>query len=419
MTEMADHESLLASRFAALATSDRGDWTDVRRRSRRMQLRRTALLLAVTVAAVVLAAPALGLHRVIIDWVKAEPAPERTQLEFLQLGVIAPKDMDPGVIPNSARKAMTATTSQGTFTLSVAPTNAGGLCWQWSDYLGGCSRDRSGTDSGEAGDLNPFALDATMDTDEQGTVSVVTGRLLGDDIERLVLKYEDGETAEIPFVWVSPPIDAGFYLFEVPAGHRVRGQRATALVATDSDGTEVARQTFPVPRPEDVLRTMRLPDGTTTSLPARALVKRARKVIEIRMENGTRRAAWVMPASDGEQCYVFGGGSGCTIRGVKPHPLGAGLQGGPTVLLAGLVRPDVAVYELRYQDGTVERLEPVEGFILHEITSDHYPRGHRLEHIRALDGDGDVLAQQNIGTGAAIYPCERPVDIGHGVMACP
>ena len=53
------------------------------------------------------------------------------------------------------------------------------------------------------------------------------------------------------------------------------------------------------------------------------------------------------------------------------------------VLLAGQVREDVATYELRYEDGAVERLHPVEGYILHEIPSSHYVRGHRLELVIA------------------------------------
>lgn len=416
MTEMTDHESLMASRFAALATRDSGDWPDVRRRSRRMHRRRVAFVLAATVGAIVLAAPALGLHRVIVDWFHADRASDRTQLEFLQLGVLAPKGMDPGVIPGSARKVLTAHTSRGTYTLSVAPTKAGGFCLQWSNYVGGCTRKQSFPD--KAGDLNAWALGTSTEVDEEGTVSVVSGTLLGDDIERLVVEYEDGDGAEIPFVWVSAPIDAGFYLFEIPVEHRARGARATALVATDGEGEEVARQNFRFPRPEDVLRSMRLPDDTIVTLPAKALAEQARKVVEIRMSNGQRRAVWVMPASDGEQCYVFGGGSGCSGN-VEPVPLGAGLQGGATVLLAGRVRSDVAIYELRYEDGTIERLNPVEGFILHEITPEHYPRGHRLDRVRALDREGQELARQSIGTGAALYPCQRPIDIGHGVMACP
>ena len=420
MTDMAEYESLLASRFAALATHEAGDWLEVRRRARRMRVRRAALLLAAALATVVVAAPALGLHRVVVDWFEAEPASGRTQLEFLQLGVIAPEGMDPGVIPNSARKVTTVRLSRRAYTLSVAPTRAGGFCWQWSDYVGSCTRDRTESYPSEAGNLNVFALGAGFQADEEGTVSRVSGRLLGENIERLSLEYEGGTTAEVPFVWVSEPIDAGFYLYEVPEQHLKRGDRARALVATDSDGTTVARMKFPVPRPEDIDRPVRLPDGERTQLPTNALVGKARRLIDFRAENGARITTWVIPRADGSRCYVYTRGRTCIPLGQEAHPLGAGMHGGGTVLVAGQVRSDVVIYELRYEDGTVERLEPVESFILHEITASHYSRGHRLERIRALDRDGAVLAQQAVRTNAfGVYPCEKPVDVGHGVMACP
>jgi hypothetical protein len=93
MTDFADHESLLAQRFALLASSDDGDWLEVRRRARRSQRRRAALLATAVVAAIAVAAPALGVHRAILDWLQAEPATERTQLV-----APAPGWTDPDVI---------------------------------------------------------------------------------------------------------------------------------------------------------------------------------------------------------------------------------------------------------------------------------------------------------------------------------
>src|SRR6188472_3676806 len=110
MSEMPDRESLLATRFAALTTPDPGDWLDVRRRARRSRVRKAALLLAAAIAAMLVAAPALGLRpRVIVGWLGAEPAPHDTQVEFDQLvgGAGGPLQFDPQVIPNAARKVTT------------------------------------------------------------------------------------------------------------------------------------------------------------------------------------------------------------------------------------------------------------------------------------------------------------------------
>jgi hypothetical protein len=93
MTEFAPYEALLAHRFALLASSDDGDWLDVRHRARKTQQRRAAVLAAAVVAAIAVAAPALGVHRVIVNWFQAGPASERTQL-----ATPAPEWTDPDVI---------------------------------------------------------------------------------------------------------------------------------------------------------------------------------------------------------------------------------------------------------------------------------------------------------------------------------
>ncbi len=102
-------------------------------------------------------------------------------------------------------------------------------------------------------------------------------------------------------------------------------------------------------------------------------------------------------------------------------PLVAGIGGGERpVILSAQVTGDVAFLVLEYEDGTVERLEPVEGFVLREIASAHYSRGHRLVLVRALDPDGKELARQAFRPDSAgTYPCDEPVDIGRGVKACP
>lgn len=96
MSQFADYESLLAQRFAQLATPESGDWLDVRRRARKTRRRRAALLAAAVLATIAVAAPALGVHRLIVDWFQAGPASERTQL-----AAPAPEWMDPDVILSS------------------------------------------------------------------------------------------------------------------------------------------------------------------------------------------------------------------------------------------------------------------------------------------------------------------------------
>jgi hypothetical protein len=206
----------------------------------------------------------------------------------------------------------------------------------------------------------------------------------------------------------------------IPSKHLRRGHQLTAVTALDDAGKVLARQTFQLTPPQDIERVVQLPDGQTSLLPRKAIVARARKLIDFQSEGGTRVTLWVMPSTDGGRCYVFDRGSGCPSQ-ADADPLGAGLLGGGRpLLIGGEVRSDVATYELRYQDGVVERLRPVQGFILHEISGRHYQRGHRLNLVRALDREGRELARLRVHPEATgVYPCEKPVDIGHGVMACP
>ena len=427
MTEFADYESLLAERFAQLTTADSGDWLDVRRRARRMRVRRAALLAAAVIAAALVTAPALGLHRIVVDWLEADPAPGRTQLQFLQLGVGAPPGMDPGVVPNSARKVAEVEHDGKVGVLWVAPTKRGGFCVLWTAFFGGgCIPDRASLATHivrSRDDVKPILLGLAYSGDptDGGIVQSFSGHLLEPKMERLVVSYADGEEAEVPVAWVTPPIDAGFYTYWIPKEHRRPGRHMTALTALDDAGRILARQTFQLTPPQEVERLVRLPDGEIAFLPRKAIVERARKLIDFLSKSGVRVTLWVIPSTDGGRCYVFNRGSGCPTMQVEAHPLGAGLHGGGRpVLIAGEVRSDVATYELHYEDGVVERLRPIEGFILHEISERHYQRSHRLNLVRALDREGRELARLPVRADATgVYPCEKPIDIGHGVMACP
>ena len=249
MTEMPDHESLLAARFAALATPDAGDWLDVRRRARRGRVRKAALVLAAAIAAMLVAAPALGLRpHVIVEWLGAEPAPQDVQVWFQQLVARpgGPLENDPRVPPNSARRVTTVEHDGTEHVLWVAPTTRGGFCFSWTDLFGGCVADRElPRTSGRPGELNPILLGASW----QGNGEVLKqggGSLLLPETNRLTLEYVDGSESEIPVVWVSAPIDAGFYLYWIPPEHREPGHEAAALVARDHDGTVLARQLNPM-----------------------------------------------------------------------------------------------------------------------------------------------------------------------------
>jgi hypothetical protein len=425
MTDLSDQA--IRERLDAHTHSAEGaDWDDVLRRARRAQRGRFAGALVVVVAAVVVTATALGLDRTVVDWFTAEPAPERVQLDFLRLSVGAPAGMDPHVIPNAARKITVVQHEGMTHVLWVAPTERGGFCMTWTELYGGCVGERSEPPpppEGYGADLHPFLLGATYSSDSKGVVQMIGGSVLAEQTDRLVAEYADGASEEIPILWVSAPIDAGFYLRWIPADHQRPGHQLTALVAEDTEGDVVARQTFLLRAPPpDIEVQKQLPNGERVQLPAKALADRARPIIDFRAENGERQTLWLMPSRDGGSCYVSNRGSGCRPKNFKSNPpLATGIAGGgPPVLFEGQAGTDVAVVELRFQDGDVERIEPVQGFIFHAIPSRHYALGHRLELAVALDQHGRELARRPYEPhSAGVYPCEKPVDQGYGEKMCP
>jgi hypothetical protein len=388
-----------------------------RRRSRTL-----VFALAAAVVALIVGGAAFAVERVVVPWFDAEPAPERVQLSFARLDVGATPDMESGVLAGAARRVTAVEIAGRWRVLWVAPTKAGGFCETWTNLFAGCTRDREPPRRLREGrDVHTFELGVTQSQNARGIVTMISGRLLATETERLELRYADGETTELRVVWVSPPIDAGFYLYEVPESHRRVGHQVSELVALDGGGDVIARQTFPLPPASEVEHPVRLPDGELVSLPEKAIVSRARKVIERTAWDRTRLWLWVMPTRDGGECFVSNRMGGCPPRDYELEiPMAAGIAGGDLVLFEGQVRSEVALVELHYEDGVVERLRPVEGFILHDIPKRQYERGHRLALAVALGDGGTVLDRDRYRPDSpGVYPCAQPVDIGHGVKACP
>ena len=59
--------------------------------------------------------------------------------------------------------------------------------------------------------------------------------------ERLQVTYQDGRRDTVPFAWVTSPIRAGFFVYDL-ATHRHPGQRPVALTLLDANGKSLSRQ---------------------------------------------------------------------------------------------------------------------------------------------------------------------------------
>jgi hypothetical protein len=383
------------------------------------------LVAAIALAALVVA-PALGLHRQFVDFWDSESAPDRVETSFADLDIGAPPGMAPGVIADQARRVLRRRVSdRHIVTIWAAPTKAGGFCSHAQireisggsrGGSGGCDRDRVLGLAPGVTIPGPISPDGTI----QREPVIIDGHVAIEDAETVEVRFQNGEAERIPLVWISEPIDAAFFAYEVPREHWRAGFRPTAVIARDGDGRELAR--------EEVLRSWPEPElfaDPKTGMPSEAVGARQRKLIETALSNGTTAALFVAPSKSGGRCNWVRAGEGgpghrCVPADYQRQPIEVGLSGGG--LLWGEVRDDVAVLELHFEGGARTELRPVEGFVLYSIPPEHHRPGRRLSLMVARGALGDEIARREVPTGSpSVYPCKRKErdDLGGGRSACP
>jgi len=243
----------------------RGDWSDVLRRSGvaskpaqssyRFANRRAlvwAFVLA-TLLVILFATPAFGLLR---DWIgrkdvpfTGKTAPFEVKREFADMSIGAPSGWAPQAIASESRKVTTFKAFGKGYALYVAPTRKGGFCWTVEGVGGSCasSRPEARHYPGEpSSDVNSYLLPVMSGMQRvPGTRAQFRAELGGvvfaDNAAELRVEYEDHTSVQVPFVYVSKPIDAGFFLWGRPSGHRAVGRRPLAVSAWDSKGKLIAR----------------------------------------------------------------------------------------------------------------------------------------------------------------------------------
>jgi hypothetical protein len=258
MTRTTD-DDMLVERFSRIGHSEeQPSWNEVEERARALALlsratqprqrtwtrrvQRAALVPAAILAAILVAAPALGLpQRVSKLFSSGEAAPPRTQLSFSTLDRGAPQSLATGVIPATARRAFEVELSQGARgILWVAPTANGGFCemLQLVDADGtsrggsgpGCDNRRDATGYGVTipGPVTPSGI-------QRGPV-VVSGYATIAEAESAVIRFEDGTETKIALTWISAPIDAGFFVYGVAAANWESGRLPTSVRYVAADG---------------------------------------------------------------------------------------------------------------------------------------------------------------------------------------
>jgi hypothetical protein len=329
---------IVERRFQAVANAhDDSSWADVRRRARRSPRRRVALL-AATVAAVSVAAPASGLHEPIIDFFAGERATERVLPNFTYMDVGAPPGMATGVIPGETRRVVTVRLSDGPHELWVAPTRAGGFCTLWTKMSGGCDR------------LGTVPLSLTFG----GEPLVVTGHADADYVHSVEARYADGTTEPVDLVWVGAPINAGFFAYEPD-----RGRVPNELVGLGANG--------------DVVTVHPIGRRTFDGLIADALVDEKVELAAAETRDGTARL-WAAPTRYEGRC-AWVEHLGRRLPAGRCVPKGYGREGvglravelGGVGFLLGTAGPRFAPLELRLADGTRQAVETIDHIIFFRL----------------------------------------------------
>jgi hypothetical protein len=278
---MTDIEPLIRDDLETLAPlppSLRPDWDDVLARVEvrpgtapvpQRRPKRFWLIVAVVVLACAVAAPALALlfgliGRTDVPFV-GHRAPFVIKRDFYNLSLIGPPlgglgESGAKTIPGEAREVGSFTFVGRPYVLYVVPTTHGGFCWLFEGLAGGdCARTGTSTAVAGAGDVNPSALvygtalkpvypcpcTSGVQTEGRLVPSAFIGAILAPDAESLLIRYTNGATQRVPFVYVSKPINAGFFLADIPSGHETPTTQPDALLLLNANGKLIAERSVP------------------------------------------------------------------------------------------------------------------------------------------------------------------------------
>ena len=382
------------------AGPDDGDWMDVVRRATRAR-HRSQIYAAVAVAALVVVgvASAYALGHPIIDFRTADNAPHKVIAEFDSLDIGAPEGMATGVLSDQARAIPGLYLNGEPYELGVAPTKEGGFCISQS----GCIAN--GADRRTMDGRISISIKAPEGLSGPCRIS---GEFLKSEGERLEVAYADGTSEEVPFVWVTAPINAGFFVFDVPEERRVNSHRPVSVVLFDRAGKVLVRESIPDLEMAWLRSVNHSPPGYPhLSVPPEAIWEKRRQLFDLRADDGARIGLWVAPGRDGSTCVWTTQSYGCFDSSQVEKGVGLGIgNGGTHVTLGGdRVGEGIVKIEARFEDGDKVELTPKEGFLIWPIPSRHYPLGHRLEELVGYDASGQMIARQSVSTTeSGLYP---------------
>lgn len=404
--------------------------------------RRYVVAVFAVLALVVVVGAAYAFGHPIVRFSSAPKASSRTVVNhFGQWTVLA---VPTPVRPHQARLITTVRLDGRDIPLFVAPVRGGGFCYLWKGSFDSCA-------SGQPSIFVGVQAAATTRYQGREYMSVINGLVPQARAAHVVLHYADGQSADIPFVWVTAPIKSGFFLYGIPQAHQRPGHQPVRISLTNSAGAVIASQRvlgsspiYKAPPPPYRLVPHEIADYPQMMVPTPADWAKRQQLFSLRAPTGTRVGLWIAPAPGGSTCYWSNVHAGCgkllagtsggpqlhanpTVSGAynvtstpTPHYWLKVMRGHDYVALCCTLDPRAHRVQLRFQDGHHITLTPRHGYLIWPIPRSHYPPGHRLEEVDFYGAHGRQIGATNFEPAVrALYPCAKPKNYGYGLKMCP
>jgi hypothetical protein len=249
-------------RMHPLPDGGRADWSDVLRRAgsrtgvgRLAVVRRRWPLIAIGVtvmlAVVLVATPAWALVRDVLPfWGQPSSAPPSVKVEFRNFSQMlrshAPVGASPDGVSDDWREIEQATIAGETRTLWVAPaTGRYDFCWLWAHQAGSCGSSAQPVGAAELTipphDPSQPAQTTNIPAGSPTVPFSVFGYATSPAVSRVLIRFSDGSTVQPDIVWVSAPINAGFFAYDIPADQQSNEVHATEIDGYDAHGNLVSK----------------------------------------------------------------------------------------------------------------------------------------------------------------------------------
>jgi hypothetical protein len=253
-----EEDLILSSEFlrALDSSSPQPSWSDIEARTNRFSLRRPrkhfklVLTFGLALLAITACGASIAVHSVFF---KSAPHPFQSAVDsFAGIGGPpgAPKNFRSVAV--EPRRILTVRFPGGkTGALWVAPTVDGNYCFDTQVVNGDPDSPGQGLAWGNGYSSVPGcgkhdrALDLGYDVEKRfhGRPPVV--RVVGGSGLRAAasaeVRYQDGSSTRAPAAYVTSPVDASFFLFQIPFSHTAPGHRPKELILRAKDNSILAR----------------------------------------------------------------------------------------------------------------------------------------------------------------------------------